>query len=134
MKVKISEITVKKRIRKDLGDISRLKESILKFGLINPVTISDKKVLIAGYRRLMAARSLGWSDIECNMINARTKLAMLQIEVDENINRKDFTSSEMNRYEEEKKYLSAKGFMRIWLWLIRLFESLKEWLEGKFRD
>ncbi len=44
MKIKVSEIIVKKRIREDMGDISLLMESMKKNGLFNPITITDKKM------------------------------------------------------------------------------------------
>ena len=43
MLVNISEIKVKKRVRKDLGDLDALKESLRRYGLLNPITIDNKK-------------------------------------------------------------------------------------------
>ena len=64
MKLKIEEIRIKKRIRSDLGDLDELCQSMNKYGLLNPVTINRKKILLAGFRRLEAAKVLGWQEIE----------------------------------------------------------------------
>ena len=54
MKVSIDDVKVGKRIRSDIGDLTDLIESIKKFGLINPIAINERNVLLAGYRRLEA--------------------------------------------------------------------------------
>ena len=61
--VPISEIKVKNRVRKDLGDIESLVRSIQENGLLQPVVISSDNVLIAGERRLTAMKRLGWKEI-----------------------------------------------------------------------
>ena len=60
MFVKIDDIKIKKRVRRDLGDLEALKESLRLYGLLNPITLNSKYELIAGERRLEAAKSLGW--------------------------------------------------------------------------
>ncbi len=92
MKVNIDQVKIRKRLRKDIGNLSQLKESMRRRGLINPITINRKFELLAGYRRLQAARELGWRDIEAMVVSARTRLEKFEIETDENIERKNFTS------------------------------------------
>ena len=58
MLVNIEDITVKKRVRKDLGDLEPLKDSLRRYGLLNPITLNAKKELIAGERRLQAAKAI----------------------------------------------------------------------------
>ena len=60
MKVLIDDIIIKRRIRNSLGDLTYLMESIGKYGLLNPITVTDNLELIAGYRRLQACKALGW--------------------------------------------------------------------------
>jgi ParB family chromosome partitioning protein len=69
MLVKIDDIKTKKRIRKDLGDLDSLKESMKNYGLMNPVTLNSKYELVAGERRLEAAKALGWERINANILD-----------------------------------------------------------------
>lgn len=130
MKVSIAKIKIKRRMRQDLGDIASLMESIKKFGLINPIAVTEKFVLIAGYRRLMAARSLGWSEVECHVMKAPSRKEAFNLEVEENKNRKDFTANEMVKIEEEREYLYAGGFKKIVLLLKRLFKAIARWFSS----
>jgi len=132
MKIKISEIKVRKRIREDMGDLTELRESIRNRGLINPVVINQKRELLAGYRRLMAVRELGWKEIECRTMPTRTKVEKLCIENDENIGRKDFTEGEVLKYNEMMEYLSATGLKKIKLFLILLVKKIKAWFRKAF--
>ena len=56
MLVNIDDIKIKKRVRKDLGDLDALKNSLRTYGLLNPITITRDYELIAGERRLQAAK------------------------------------------------------------------------------
>ncbi len=128
MKLRIDEIKIRKRIRQDDGDLNGLMDSIKAHGLINPVTVTDKKVLIAGFRRIMACKALGIEDIECRVIPSGSKLDRLRMEADENILRKDFTAGEELRLQEEMDYLSARGWRKFLLWLKRIIAALKAFL------
>ena len=48
MLVNIADIKVKHRVRKDTGDLDALKESLRRYGLLNPITLNSKYELIAG--------------------------------------------------------------------------------------
>jgi ParB family chromosome partitioning protein len=61
---------------------------------ISPIVISSDKVLIAGGRRLEAARSLGWRNINAVIAEITDELTMLEYEREENIQRRNFTPSE----------------------------------------
>jgi ParB family transcriptional regulator, chromosome partitioning protein len=126
--VPIKDIIIKKRIRNDIGDISELMESISKFGLLNPITVSDKMELIAGFRRLEACKALGHEEIECRVIPIQSKIDKLLVEADENLTRKDLTIHEIERYEDERRYLQARGLEKIRLWFVRLFKLIVEWI------
>ena len=56
-------VIVKKRIRRHLGDIEALMESLKKYGQLSPIIIDRGYELIAGFRRLEAAKRLGWKVI-----------------------------------------------------------------------
>jgi ParB family chromosome partitioning protein len=64
----ISAIKIGKRIRKDMGDIEGLAESIEDLGLLNPITVDERGCLRAGARRLAACRRLGWEKIPVNVV------------------------------------------------------------------
>lgn len=127
MKVKIDDIKIKRRIRRDIGDISDLMESISKFGLLNPITISPKMELIAGFRRLEACRALGVHEVECRIIQAARKVDRLIIEADENMTRKDLTVREIEIFEDEKRFLQARGLQKIWFWILRAIKRIRSW-------
>ncbi|MDR0511538.1 MAG: ParB/RepB/Spo0J family partition protein [Treponema sp.] len=94
MLVPIEDIKVKKRLRKDSGDIAALAESMKRFGQISPILINRKNVLIAGGRRLEAARSLGWRTINAIEVDVTDELTKLEYELEENVQRHDFNDEE----------------------------------------
>lgn len=95
MLIDIDRIVVNDRIRKDFGDIEELADDIRTNGLINPPTINKNYVLLAGERRLMACKLLGWSQIEVHMIDTRDEAHDLAVEMSENNMRRNFTGSEL---------------------------------------
>ena len=94
MLIPISDIKVKKRIRKNMGDINALADSMKRFGQICPIVITRKNVLIAGGRRLEAARLLGWRTINAVISEIPAGLSQLEYEVEENFQRRDFSKEE----------------------------------------
>ncbi len=126
MKVDINRIKTNenKRIRKNNGDIRSLAKSIDKYGLLQPIVISSDFRLIAGYRRLLAAQSLGWKVIEAKMVEHKDKLSLIEIEIDENLMRKDFTHDELKAaYKTRERLLKPNIFLRLLKWLIGLFKK-----------
>jgi hypothetical protein len=59
----IADIKIGERIRRDLGDIQPLQESIEDLGLLNPIHVTPDLRLLAGERRLRATTLLGWKEI-----------------------------------------------------------------------
>ncbi len=109
MKIPVSAIKVKKRVRKDSGDIEGLMASMEKFGLITPITINAKHELIAGGRRLEAAKRLGWTEIEAAVLKNRDKTSMLEMELEENVQRSGFTREELEQGYASLKKLQNPG-------------------------
>ena len=70
MLVEINQIKTNKRVRKNLGDLEPLKDSLKRYGLLNPITLTKDYHLIAGQRRLESARQLGWSTIDAVVVDA----------------------------------------------------------------
>ncbi|EMO26573.1 ParB-like protein [Leptospira interrogans serovar Bataviae str. HAI135] len=73
MKIRVSDIKVKNRIRKDLGDLQSLKESIQKLGLLHPILIDLENTLISGERRLESVKILGWEYVDVRIVDIRNK-------------------------------------------------------------
>lgn len=97
LEIPLSEILFEDRIRTDLGDIELLKNSILEFGVLQPILVDQNKRLIAGGRRFSACRELNLPTIPCCMVNEDLeKLKSTEIELLENIARKDFSWSEFS--------------------------------------
>ncbi len=115
MQIPLDEIVVKQRVRINAGDLEPLMTSMEQYGLMHPVTVNREKVLVAGYRRLEAARRLGWSTIRVHMIDSRDAAAMLEMEIDENRVRKDFTARELDEaYRRLEKLRRPPWWRRIW--------------------
>jgi len=95
--IKIADIKIGARRREDLGDIDALAESIHKYGLLAPPVLTDGGELVAGQRRIEAMKRLGW--IETPFINKGqlTQEQLHEIELEENIRRKDFTEYEISK-------------------------------------
>jgi ParB family transcriptional regulator, chromosome partitioning protein len=93
--VPIDRIHLTRRIRRDLGDLQNLMDSLKRNGLLNPIVVTDTYQLVAGQRRLESAKRLGWRAIPCRIVDVSDKAGLLQIEIDENMARKDFSSDEL---------------------------------------
>lgn len=92
----IGEIVVRDRYRSDLGDVSGLAESIAEFGLLNPITVTASKRLVAGQRRLEACRKLGMVEVPVRVVDGLDDaVAHLSAERDENTQREPMKASEL---------------------------------------
>jgi ParB family chromosome partitioning protein len=132
MLVPIEKIKVKKRVRKDLGNLSDLKDSLRTYGLLNPITINSKYELIAGERRLTAAREIGWTNINANVVDNLTEIEQLEMEIEENNQRKEFTEEELlEGYKRLEKLRHPGFFYKIYLFFKRLFEKIKNAFSSK---
>lgn len=90
--MKIDQIQVGFRYRKDLGDVRSLADSIQAIGLLHPVVVTPEGRLIAGQRRLEACRQLGWADIPVTVVDL---YQAARGEAHENFVRKDLLPSEI---------------------------------------
>lgn len=125
MLVPIANIKIKKRVRKDLGNLDDLKDSLRMYGLLNPITLNRKYELIAGERRLQAAKQLGWTNINANIIDNLTEVEQLEMELEENNQRKEFTEEElMEGYRRLERLRNPGFFYRIYLFFKHLFEKI----------
>ena len=78
--------------------IDELAESIKRFGLLHPVTVFPKEgkyILLAGQRRLLAVKELGWQEIPANVLStAPDAIEAKAISFSENFVRRDLTTPE----------------------------------------
>lgn len=95
----VDQIHVPDRIRRDLGDIESLAKSIEELGLLHPIVVlhiaTGHYVLVAGERRLVACKMLGWKEIPIRCLP--NQLRAREAEVAENQERKAFEPEEIGR-------------------------------------
>jgi hypothetical protein len=96
--VKIKDIKIGDRFRKDLGDIEALANSIKDVGLLHPIVVNENNELVAGHRRIEAAKKLGWNEVPYTVVNISN---LIDGELAENIVRKDFSFSERQAILQE---------------------------------
>lgn len=118
---KIKKIKLGERAREDYGDLLELKTSMKEQGLIQPIAVDQNHTLLAGGRRLHAALMLGWDSIPVIIKQVDTEVDALEIELFENIHRKDMTWQ-----EEAKLYKQIDAFMRE--------KHGDDWSQGKTGD
>lgn len=95
-KIAIKDILIKERQRKEVSSkdfethVVDLAHSIKTYGLLNPITINkDDSSLVAGFCRLMAMARLGYEEVECRFKEDLSEIEQQEIELEENIRRKN---------------------------------------------
>jgi ParB family transcriptional regulator, chromosome partitioning protein len=109
--VAIASITIgsnRRPIREER--ISDLMESIRANGLLNPITLDQNHMLVAGLHRLTACKLLGFKEIECRILSSsdtdQTRLA----EIDENLIRTELDALERSElWLERDQILDRMG-------------------------
>jgi ParB-like chromosome segregation protein Spo0J len=107
--IRIDDVRVGSRHRRDMGDLAGLAESIAEIGLLHPIVIRPDGTLIAGGRRLAAFKLLGRTEIPVTVVDIDS---VVRGEHAENVHRKDFTYAESVAIMREIKPLeeaAAKG-------------------------
>ena len=92
--IAVTDIKVSDRTRTEMGSVGELCTSIQKFGLLNPIIIDQYMNLHCGERRLRAFRELKLEFIPCRFIENLSEVEKLEVELDENIRRKELTWTE----------------------------------------
>lgn len=125
MQVPIDRIKVKRRVRRDPGDIEALAASMNVHGLLHPIVLDRRNELIAGGRRLAAAKRLGWKTINALIVDADGKAGRLELELEENVQRSALSYMELEEgYARLERMRRPNIFLRIWEALKSLFRSL----------
>ncbi len=96
-RIPLAEIIVDERFRKDLGDIEKLAENLAKRGTFHPLVVTTDYRLLAGGRRYAAAKLLKWEEIDCHVIDEVDAITAREIELEENLERKNLTWQEEQR-------------------------------------
>lgn len=92
-------IFVAERQRKDYGDLSDMEASVKRHGIIQPIIVAPRTEgeglqLVAGGRRLQTALNVGLADVPVRLFETLGQFERLEIELEENIKRKDLTWQE----------------------------------------
>ncbi len=106
---KIDRGSAQPREQFDSGAIRALAASIATHGLMQPIVVrkvDDRYELIAGERRLRAAREAGWSDVPANIVEADDRHAA-ELAIVENLQRKDLNPLE--KAASFQRYLELYG-------------------------
>lgn len=108
-KIKIDKITITSRARQDMGDdYDQLKASIKNRGLIHPILLNKKDmILVAGFRRLSCHKDLGLNTIEVQYKEDLDPLQKKLYELEENIH-KNLTWDEQAKLRAEIHELYQK--------------------------
>jgi ParB family transcriptional regulator, chromosome partitioning protein len=91
----------KTSIREDIGDLNQLTLSIKEKGLLHPIIVrivNDKFEIVAGNRRLLSCKSMGWKKIPSHVVDLSDEESF-EIAMIENVQRKT-----MNAIEEANAY------------------------------
>jgi len=125
MLIALDSIIVKTRIRRDLGDIEGLMASLKKHGQLTPIIVNRNNELIAGFRRLQAAKRLGWKSIEAVILDRPSQQQKLEIEIEENVQRQDLSAEDLAEGLMRLQKLRQPGLLsRIWNFILRVLRGM----------
>ena len=99
--MKTEEIRTNGQVRKDLGDLTELKQSIATHGILQPLVVDQTGLLIAGHRRLAVAKELKIKDVPTQTLNVKDSKVIPVLQLIENIQRKNLDPIEEGRAYQE---------------------------------
>lgn len=94
LKVSAIKVDREERQRFAVKDVEDLKLSLASVGLIHPIVVDKSGRLIAGERRLTAAKELGWKEVPVRMWEELSPVEAQIVELEENIKRQDISWQE----------------------------------------
>lgn len=111
--IPISDIVIQDRSRNTLRNIDSLARSIRERGLLHPVVVrrvAGRLVLVAGQRRIEAARSLGWTEVPVTVVTTLDdEMDALCAEGEENTEREPFTPAEAVEHRRRIREVESKA-------------------------
>ena len=106
-KVKLKDIVMGDRYRKDMGDLKELAASVKEHGVLQPITLDENMHLLAGGRRVNAAVIAGLTEIPALIRETPDEFNALEVVLIENVFRKDMlwqeTAALVKRLNELQK-------------------------------
>ena len=111
--------------------IEKICRSIQEFGFVNPVLIDEKKMIIAGHGRVMAAKKLGMEKVPCLRITGLTDTQIRAYILADNKLAEDaewdevLVSQELNFLQDENFEIELTGFE---------MAELDDWFDRSERD
>ena len=128
MQVRIDAVVVRERIRSDLGELQPLMDSLRRHGQFSPILITRDSELIAGHRRLESARRLGWSSIEALVLDQANDETLLELEIEENVQRKQLSNEELAAAVARLERMRHQWWLeRVLRWLTERWRHLTWW-------
>jgi ParB family chromosome partitioning protein len=128
MQVRIEAVVVRERIRSDLGELQPLMDSLRRHGQFSPILITRDSELIAGHRRLESARRLGWSSIEAVVLDQADDETLLELEIEENVQRKQLSNEELAAAVARLERMRHPWWLeRVMRWLTERWRHLTWW-------
>ena len=108
--IPVADIKVEKRLRQvDESKVLELMQSFEEVGIINPISVDQNMVLIAGAHRLASAKNLDWKTIEAKIFDD-DELNNLLIQVSENLFRNDLCYIGIGEHiQERERILTSLG-------------------------
>lgn len=129
--ISIEDIVVRKMIRCDMGDLQTLQNSIRQLGLLFPVLVNRKNILLSGSRRVAACRAVGLSTIPALVLDVHEDdMAALDIQCQENYCRKELTLDELESEIDMKKARLKRTRKTV---VSGGVSGVRAWLASKFR-
>ncbi len=100
--------------RRPLKDqkVTELMESIQANGLLNPVTLDQHFNLVAGLHRLTACKLLGFTEIECRIVDYQNQDQARLAEIDENLIRNELEALERSELWLERDQILERMGLR----------------------
>ena len=125
--IDVDKVVTKEALRRDDGDLSALEASIERLGLLHPIIIDRRNVLISGGRRLKACRALGLQNIPVMRLDTEfDSMESLDIQSDENLCRQPLSPEELEAHIQRKKTVlggSDEDSQKVFSGIRRMFVS-----------
>ena len=117
--IALSNVKIPSRMRKDLGDLTGLMDSIRRHGLIQPIVLDSGHTLIAGERRYRAHEQLGMEVIDFIYVKDIPEDVKSELEFEENFWRKSMTWQEeclgiLKIYRQKRTAGALAGIEEYW--------------------